>query len=231
MARLRAPEAISRALAMQADAAAEQMGTEHAVAMLRANKRLDLRHPAAGEALRALIRHAAVGDAATVLALTKARAETHADFADVHAVYALALERFSSRDSARTPYQRALELEPEHVEALSALGRMHREAGDLAGALDYQRRAASAAPNLAGPALALAQSLVARAERDEALSILEEALWAHPSDARAALQLASLLAHEGGDPSRSLALAQQALRLGAGSEAEQLVARLRGTTP
>lgn len=139
---------------------------------------------------------------------------------------------------------RALEIDPDQVEAQAALGMLLHRTGSSAQAWPLLRAATAARPHDASLAVVAGQAAVAAGQPAEGRARLEEAARAHPWDARAALALAGLYAEQGEveaayhllkgavervpDAGLVLALAAAARELGRVDEAADLLDILAG---
>lgn len=106
--------------------------------------------------------------------------------------------------TARTAYERALELEPGHADALVNLGRLRHEAGDTPGARGYYERALEAKPSHAVAAFNLGVALEDLGEQKGAIRSYRRALRHDPRCADAHYNLARLY-ERAGNRTRALA--------------------------
>lgn len=100
-------------------------------------------------------------------------------------------------DEARRAYLRALEIEPNHTNALVNLGRLLHERGDLAGAAERYRRVLSLHPDHATASFNLGVALEDMGRPTEAVDAYRAALDADPSLADAHYNLAGLYERRG----------------------------------
>jgi tetratricopeptide (TPR) repeat protein len=229
VAELRQVPVWGQVAALRADHLAERGNSEAALTLLRSDPKIDLTRPRDAAALRSLCVHLlALARPDQASEAVEAALAAHPELAAFHEIRGLVLEaRPASASEALAAYRRAIELDPEHVEALDALGRLAAEAGDVEEALDFYDRAAAAQPSDSA-AMARAAALAADSGRSrEAEERWEALLREHPWSADAALQLTALRLARGADARRTLELAQRARRFGGGQEAEKLLARVR----
>jgi tetratricopeptide (TPR) repeat protein len=97
-----------------------------------------------------------------------------------------------SPDEARRAYERALELNPEHVDARVNLGRLLHETGNPAAAEPHYRRALTARPDDATASFNLGVALEDLGRPEEALAAYERALEIDPDNADAHFNAAAL---------------------------------------
>jgi tetratricopeptide (TPR) repeat protein len=175
---------------------------------------LDLTDPANAAALRVLLEQlAALEEHETARARVAAALAAHPDAAEFHDLHARALRASGEpRTRVREAFERAIELDPEHARALAGLAELSAEAGERQAALALYDRAAAADPADPAPAYAASQLPAPERESEGAQRRLEELLRQHPHHARAANDLARILAASGGDLDRALELAQRAVR-------------------
>ena len=95
--------------------------------------------------------------------------------------------------NAQRIYERVLEIDPNHVEALNLLGCMHSEAGDLARAEKCLDRAAELAPDSAHVQYNLATLLLRGSRPDDAIAHFRKALKIDPDYADAETNLGTVL--------------------------------------
>ncbi len=116
----------------------------------------------------------------------------------LHLTYGLALRRWGQAEAAREVIARAVEQDPQYVEALTAMGELELDAGRGEAAAALYRRAVTAAPQDRAVRLSLAAALNAAGRYDEA----ERELLTLVDDPRA----------DQGVTLRELAVAQRGLR-------------------
>lgn len=234
--RRRGPVAYATALAAFAEGIRERSGPAAAVRALRSLETLDLQVPSHAEALRELVvlsreAHERGGDVAMLDAARadlQAALKAHPDAGAFHEIEGWLLEQDGRSDEARAAYERALELDPQNVQAATGLGRLALEQ-DPEAALVLFDRAAAADPTDVDAARGAARALVALGRPQKAAQRLENLLGARPDAAAAAAQLAGILLESdgAGDNDRILRLAEQAVRFGGGEEARAVLARAR----
>ena len=95
--------------------------------------------------------------------------------ADSHAGAGLQLVAAERPEAARPRLERALELEPEHPQALTGLGLVAEAQGEPEAALEHHRRAAEAAPGSGAVLNNHGRALCRVGRIDEALEVLERA--------------------------------------------------------
>jgi tetratricopeptide (TPR) repeat protein len=173
---------------------------------------LDLTDPANAIALHALIEQlATLGQHDEARARVEAALQANPKAAVFHDLKARALLAAGGpEDEIRLSFQQAIERDPTYVEALISLAELMEADEKTDTALALYDRASDATPDdlrAAHAAIALLRS----AERiEEAESRLEVLVEKHPTDARAANDLAEILAERGEDLDRSLELARRA---------------------
>ena len=177
-----------------------------------ARSRLDLTDPTNAGVLRALLEQLAVlGEHDEAKARAAAALDAHPEEPVFHELAARALRAAGGPgEEVRKSLERAIELDPEQTGALVVLAELSAEAGDNDAAIalyDRATRAAAEDPRAAREAIALLQSL---GRTEEALLRLAILLESHPHDARAANDLAQILAARGEDLDRALAHAKRA---------------------
>jgi len=131
-----------------------------------------------------------------------------------------------SPEKARAAFDRALELEPKHVEALVGLASLTAEAGDVDAALALYERAAELDPGDADAALAAAKLELGAGRAAAAQARFAAVLAEHPRESAAAIELARILADQG-KFEESLRYAHWAEWLKA-PEAEETLASIEG---
>jgi tetratricopeptide (TPR) repeat protein len=113
-------------------------------------------------------------------------------------------------DEARATFLSVLQDAPGNVEALSALGQLSRQQGDLPAALDYLQRAASLAPANLWLQCESAQVLRGLNRFDEAGATYLSVLQADPANIGALTEM-GLMQRQRGDHAASLAFLEKAL--------------------
>lgn len=226
---LGAPEMRGKAVAALAAGARARGGPEAAVAAVQSADSLDLTLPSSAPALRSLVVALAdAGRADEALAAAESSVRAQPEVASFHAIRGLALARRGA-DAAeiRAAYQRALELDPENVEALAGLAHLAADGGDAEAALALYGRAAAAGPLEPSIAREEVELLISSGRADEAQGRLQELLLRHPFDTWTLLHLARL---QGSDREAAIGLARRALRFG-DPEAQQLLEELGAAPP
>ncbi len=122
----------------------------------------------------------AENDAAAAVANLRRAIDGKRDFAQAHYVLSSALYVQGDRQGARVEATRALEINPNLVEARRLLARLHGELGDHALAVQEGRVVLKARPGEAATRVIVAQSLLRQGEVDAALVELD----AIPAEAR-----------------------------------------------
>jgi tetratricopeptide (TPR) repeat protein len=131
-----------------------------------------------------------------------------------------------SPEKAREAFDRALELDPEHAEALVGLAVLSAEAGDVDAALAFYDRAAKLDSEDPAAVLAAAKLELGAGRTAAAQARFEAVLGDHPRESGAAIELARILADQGKFES-GLEYAHRAEWLRA-PEAEETLASIEG---
>jgi len=221
------PAWAGRALAAAAEGLAQRRGPSLAAGMIVTAPGIDLADPRDAAALRAFVRfsHESTEADATRQAIEKILA-AHPDSGVFQEIRGLDLELSEAPvEAVQSAYARALELEPRSPYALAGLGRLAL-VGDPAAALAFFDRAAAADPSDPDPKLEAARALIASGRFDEAGRRLDQLLLAHPFDAEAAAERASLDLEHGVATAQTLERARRAARFGGGAEALDLLSRV-----
>ena len=87
-------------------------------------------------------------------------------------------------EGARASFERALEVEPENLSALVALGQITLRRGELSTAVSYTKRAIALAPRSMALHAQLADALIRLGRNREAEETIKRILAAHPDDVR-----------------------------------------------
>jgi len=215
------PARIYEALAEAGRGARLVAGPQAALSLMVSAPGIDYTSPAAEPPLRQIVTlaHAAgrreVG--AELLETARAARPKAAAFRELQGFDHELAGEFAEAQAA---YEEALSLDPAQAQALAGLGRLAL-ADDPAAARSYFDRALALAPDDADAQLGAARALRASGQVDAAHRRLDALLAAHPLEAQAALEQASIdLAREAVDE-RTLERAIRAVRLGAGVPAYQ----------
>jgi tetratricopeptide (TPR) repeat protein len=110
--------------------------------------------------------------------------------ANVHYLYGSFLAA-SDRDAALREYQKELELNPKHAEALAAIALEYEARGDLDAAVPYARRSVDADPSFFGAHAVLGKLLAAAGQLDEGIKELEIAKQQAPDSPQVHFSLAA----------------------------------------
>jgi tetratricopeptide (TPR) repeat protein len=227
MTRLLATGYAPRAMALQIAILADRSG--HQAAIDSAEKSgLDLTDPENAVALGALLeQQAALAQHEQATARIEAALALHPDAAPFHELAARArLAAGGPVEEARTSYQRALELDPEHAGALAGLAELSASEGARDEAIALYDRASAADPDETEYERAAIALLQAADRTEEAERRLAALVVRNPRDARAAFSLASSLAEREGDLDRALSYAKRAAYFTAVAEAPELLGRI-----
>jgi tetratricopeptide (TPR) repeat protein len=202
----------------RATAVAEQMamiavgpGPQAAVDSVIASE-LDLTDPANAIALRALLEQLAMLEQHDeAQARVEAALQANPQAAVFHDLKARALRAAGGpEDEIRVSFQQAIERDPTYVESLISLAELTEADGKTDAAIALYDRASDSSPDdlrAAHAAIALLRSAERIEGAESRLTVLVEN---HPTDARAANDLAEILAERGEDLDRSLELARRA---------------------
>ncbi len=192
----------------------------------------DLTDPAAALLLKEQVRYlASAGKADDAVALARESAGAHPDVADFQAILGLALVRTGDDHAqARVALERALELVPDHPEALAGLGQLGAMSKDATMAVDFYLRAAAAAPGEIAPLEAAVDILIGLGRSDEAEQHLEQLLERRPYSGPTALRLVKLRVARGAEHEpRSKVLAKLAMRFGGAGPAAANILDMQGS--
>jgi tetratricopeptide (TPR) repeat protein len=159
---------------------------------------LDLVDPVNAEALRVLLTSLAeLGDHEKAAKRIDSAVGAHPEAAVFHELNGRTLSAAGKPpEKAREAFDRALELDPEHVEALIGLAALLAEAGDIDAALALYDQAADLDPKDQTSAIAAARLVVGAGRNSEAQRRFEAVLNEHPREVDAALGLARILAEQ-----------------------------------
>jgi tetratricopeptide (TPR) repeat protein len=103
----------------------------------------------------------------------------------------------ASPEKARDAYRRAIELDPDHADAHTNLGRLLHEAGEVAAAAEHYRRALASRPDDVTAAFNLAVAFEDEGRTEDALAAYQRVLAEDPRYADAHYNLARLYEHMG----------------------------------
>ena len=208
------------ALARAADGAAEIAGPAAGVHMLEHAPGVDYTAPVSAGVDRALVRFAHAAKQTDVAERVVAAAlKAHPEAAAFQALRGLHLELAKAPpDDVRAAYTKALQLDPQNVDALAGLGRLDLGT-DPARALEYFERAEKADPNEVDRMLWTARALRANARPEEAAQHLDLLLDREPFEADAAAERVSIDLARGTVTPRTLDRALRAVRFGGSVEA------------
>jgi len=189
---------------------------------------LDLTDPINAPALRVLLVNLAkLGEQEKAEERIGSALGAHPDAAVFHELNGQVLRAAGkSPEKARAAFDRALELDPNHVEALVGLASLSAEAGDVDAALALYDRAAELDPENAAAALAAAKLELGAGRAAAAQARFAAVLAEHPRESAAAIDLARILADQG-NFEESLRYAHWAEWLKA-PEAEETLASIEG---
>jgi tetratricopeptide (TPR) repeat protein len=205
-------------------------GPKSGVEFLRKSSRLDLTDPGAAAALRELVRLSRADGAKDTPPELRSALGKHPDAASIQAARGLDRELAADPDEARAAYARALELDPDEVQALLGTGRLAPDRGEAVGLFD---RAAAADPTDPEPELEAAKAVAATGKIDDAVRRLDALLVKYPLEGRAASLRVDLDLQRGIATDQTLELARRAARLGGGADELDRVGRVltqRGDT-
>jgi tetratricopeptide (TPR) repeat protein len=208
------------AVALAARLRAARQGPAEAIALLESS-RLDLTQPASAEALTVLVDNLlALSRPEAALERVDAAIAAHPDVSTFHELRGRALVAAdASADEARAALERALEIEPERVPALLALGRLEAREGNLDAALAAFDAAAEADVVDSEAEWAALEALLAAGREDGVDARLEKLLADHGEHAGACELAARRIVARGGDLARARTLAERSVRLRGGAPA------------
>ncbi len=189
---------------------------------------LDLADPVNSEALRVLLTNLAeLGDHEKAAKRIDSAVGAHPEAAVFHELNGRMLSAAGKPpEKAREAFDRALELDPKHVEALNGLAALSAEAGDIDAALALYDQAADLDPKDQASAIAAARLVVVAGRNSDAQRRFKAVLNEHPREADAALGLARILAEQR-EFKKSLGYARRADWLRS-TEAEETLAWIEG---
>ena len=125
----------------------------------------------------------------------RAALEAGISYRRLHLTYGKALRKWQQFDAARDVIGKAIELDPQYAEALSAMGELELQCGASAEAVEQFRRALAAKPNDRRLMLLLAYALNAAGQFDEAAARLEPLTTDPASDISYALKELAIAYH------------------------------------
>ena len=228
MEQLRRTALWSRAMAAHAVTISARRGPDAAVKRIRATQGVDLTRPYDAELLRSLVNSLIAAERIDEAreAVDAALAAT-ADSADFYEIEGRVLEgEGASAEKILTAYERAVELDSQHFQALEALGRLAEEREDVDAALGYYDRSTDAHSESPSAAVRAAELAAAASRTEEAEERWEEFLREYPWEANAAMALIELRLDREAELDRTLELAQRAVRFRGGPAAQSLLARV-----
>jgi tetratricopeptide (TPR) repeat protein/glycosyltransferase involved in cell wall biosynthesis len=157
------------------------------------------------------------GDVAEACSLYEQAIAVNPDCAVAYLNLGIALEERGKEtganyDRAIANYQRAIDLDPNYVDALHNLGYASIRQGRIADAIAYYDRAMAVQPDLAETLIGLGSSLQQQDKLDEALAVCQQAIQQLPFHAGAHCNLGIVL-HKQGKIVDAIACYQQALSL------------------
>jgi tetratricopeptide (TPR) repeat protein len=189
---------------------------------------LDLTDPINAAALRVLLSNLAeLGEHEKAKQRIDSALGAHPDDAVLNELHGRVLSaEGKSPEKAREAFDRALELDPKHAEALVGLAVVSAKADDVDAALAFYDRAAELDTEDAASVLAAAQLALGAGRTAAAEARFEAVLADHPREAAAAIELARILADQGKfDASLDYAHRAEWLRA---PEAEETLASIEG---
>jgi tetratricopeptide (TPR) repeat protein len=184
---------------------------------------LDLTDPVNAAALRVLLTYLAeLGEHGKAIERIESAVAAHPEAAVFHELDGRVLSAAGKPpEKAREAFDRALELDAKHAEALIGLAELSAQAGEFDAARDLYDRAADLDPKDPAAALAAASLVVGAGQTADAQKRFEAVLTKHPREVDAAIGLARILAEQG-EFEASLGYARRAEWLQAPEAAETL---------
>jgi tetratricopeptide (TPR) repeat protein len=196
----RMPEHAGTAVAERAKLLAEggPDGAAPAVKAVEASD-VDLTDPVNAAALRVLLTYLAeLGEHEKAVKRIDSAVAAHPEAAVFHELNGRVLSAAGKPpEKAREAFDRALELDPKHAEALIGLAELSAQAGEVDAALALYDRAADLDPEDPAAALAAAKLAVGAGRTADVQERFEAVLTHHPREADAAIGLAQILAEQG----------------------------------
>jgi tetratricopeptide (TPR) repeat protein len=194
------PQYAGMAVAEHATLLAESSpnGAEAAVTTIEESE-VDLTDPVNAPALRALLTYQAeLGEHEKPAKRIDSAVAAHPEVAVFHELHGRVLSAAGKPpEQAREAFDRALELDPKHAEALIGLAELSVQAGEVDAALALYDRAADLDSEDPAAALAAAKLVVGAGRTADAQKRFEAVLTKHPREADAAIGLARILAERG----------------------------------
>jgi tetratricopeptide (TPR) repeat protein len=159
---------------------------------------VDLTDPVNAAALRVLLTYLAeLGDHEKALKRIDSALSAHPEAAVFHELNGRVLSAASKPpEKAREAFDRALELDPKHAEALIGLAELSAQAGEVDAALALYDRAADLDSEDPAAALAAVRLVVGAGRTADAQARFKAVLTTHPREADAAIGLARILAEQ-----------------------------------
>jgi tetratricopeptide (TPR) repeat protein len=159
---------------------------------------VDLTDPVNAAALRVLLTYLAeLGDHEKALKRIDSALSAHPEAAVFHELNGRVLSSASKPpEKAREAFDRALELDPKHAEALIGLAELSAQAGEVDAALALYDRAADLDSEDPAAALAAVRLVVGAGRTADAQARFKAVLTTHPREADAAIGLARILAEQ-----------------------------------
>jgi tetratricopeptide (TPR) repeat protein len=215
------------AMALQIGVLAGRSGPQAAIDSADASG-LDLSDPENAVALRALLeQQAALAQHEQARVRIEAALDLHPDAAAFHEIAArVLLAAGGPVEEARASYERALELDSEHADALAGLAELAASEGARDEAIVLYDRATAADPDETDHERAAIELLQAAGRTEEAERRLTALVLRNPRDARAAFSLAKSLSERGGDLDRALSYAKRAAYFTEVAEAPEMLGRI-----
>jgi tetratricopeptide (TPR) repeat protein len=183
---------------------------------------LDLKSPSNAVPLEVLLAAlSAEGESSQALSRVDLALAEYPEASVLHLLRGRTLLAAGRRREARASFEEAVELDPEHSEALLELARLAAET-DRDEALSLYERASAHQDSHA----AAYEACVLHELADQVEGCLARVLETHPLSVHAAMDLAERIASRGGDLERAEELARRAIQLQGGSRAIALLGRI-----
>ncbi|MFB3117202.1 MAG: tetratricopeptide repeat protein [Myxococcota bacterium] len=160
---------------------------------------LDLTDPVNAAALRALLTYLAeLAEHQKAAKRIDSAVSAHPEVAVFHELNGRVLSAAGKPpEEAREAFDRALELDPKHAEALVGLAELSAQAGEVDAALALYDRASELGAKDPASALAAAKLVLGAGRTADAQKRFEAVLAEHPREVGAAIELARILAEQG----------------------------------